>query len=68
MLEGVFFKISVAEDGTLIAETPEQYKDYLSTLNEAKWLQEAVEFATYRDTFYPDEEGNEEEELVLIPD
>ena len=51
LLEGIQFIITVHDDGTLSAETPEDAKLYMDDLNEEKWLKKVVEEAKTRDMF-----------------
>ena len=51
LLEGVMFIISIGEDGFLSAKTHSDDKKYMSRLNEAVWLEKAVEYSEMHDFF-----------------
>jgi hypothetical protein len=50
-LEGVMFIVTVEEDGRLSVQTSPEYADYMSSLNEEMWLEEALDYAERNDMF-----------------
>ncbi len=51
LLEGMYFLLTVNDDGTLSVETPQSAKDYMSKLNEERWLKQALDYVKDNDLF-----------------
>jgi len=51
LLEGMHFLLTINDDGTLSVETPQSAKDYMSKLNEERWLKQALDYAKDNDFF-----------------
>jgi len=66
MMEGVFFKITVLEDGTLKAESSKKSKEYMKQFNEEYWIKEALRYAERTDFFFSKHGGGEDLELEEI--
>lgn len=57
LLEGVGFKAELTPTGFLEVSVAPHSVRYMEDLNEAKWLQSALEFAENNDTFSTTENG-----------
>ena len=66
LLEDVWFKVSVKEDGTLHVEIADSSREYFESFNAKKWLKAMKDFAELTDLFYELDEGGGEE-LELLP-
>ena len=64
LLEGVMFKATVNDNGSLSVEVCDSSKDYMRGLNGNKWIKEAYEYAAGNDVFSETENGGED--LCLI--
>ena len=64
LLEGMHFLLTINDDGTLSVETPQSAKDYMSKLNEERWLKEALDYAKDND-FFEGLDGLEDINLVM---
>lgn len=66
LLEGVWFKATIQEDGTLEVEPCKKSESYLATLNRNYWIKEALQYAEGNDLF-SECEGGSESDLELLP-
>lgn len=64
LLEGMHFLLTINDDGTLSVETPQSAKDYMSKLNEERWLKQALDYAKDND-FFEGLDGIEDINLVM---
>ena len=64
LLEGMHFLLTINDDGTLSVETPQSAKDYMSKLNEERWLKQALDYAKDND-FFEGIDGLEDINLVM---
>lgn len=64
LLEGMHFLLTINDDGTLSVETPQSAKDYMSKLNEERWLKKALDYAKDND-FFEGLDGIEDINLVM---
>ena len=64
LLEGMHFLLTINDDGTLSVETPQSAKDYMSKLNEERWLKQALDYAKDND-FFEGLDGLEDINLVM---
>lgn len=64
LLEGMHFLLTINDDGRLSVETPQSAKDYMSKLNEERWLKQALDYAKDND-FFEGLDGLEEINLVM---
>lgn len=60
LLEGVIFKAELLPDGFLEVSTAPRSASYMKSLNENKWLEEALAFAIQNDMFMASETGSDE--------
>ena len=51
LLEGMHFLLTINDDGRLSVETPQSAKDYMSKLNEERWLKQALDYVKDNDLF-----------------
>ena len=65
LLEGVMFKATIQDDGSMKVEVTPESADYLRGLNAKKWLKEALEYAQGNDLFSEKPDGSGED-LVLL--
>jgi len=64
LLEGMHFLLTINDDGRLSVETPQSAKDYMSKLNEERWLKKALDYAKDND-FFEGLDGIEDINLVM---
>lgn len=64
LLEGMHFLLTINDDGRLSVETPQSAKDYMSKLNEERWLKQALDYAKDND-FFEGLDGIEDINLVM---
>lgn len=64
LLEGMHFLLTINDDGRLSVETPQSAKDYMSKLNEERWLKQALDYAKDND-FFEGLDGLEDINLVM---
>lgn len=64
LLEGMHFLLTINDDGTLSVETPQSAKNYMSKLNEERWLKEALDYVKDND-FFEGLDGLEDINLVM---
>lgn len=64
LLEGMHFLLTINDDGRLSVETPQSAKDYMSKLNEERWLEQALDYVKDND-FFEGLDGLEEINLVM---
>tara|TARA_B100000900_G_scaffold139574_1_gene118286 strand:- start:4 stop:414 length:411 start_codon:yes stop_codon:yes gene_type:complete len=64
LLEGMHFLLTINDDGRLSVETPQSAKDYMSKLNEERWLKKALDYAKDND-FFEGLDGLEDINLVM---
>lgn len=65
LLEGVIFKATIQNDGTMKVEVTPASADYLRGLNAKKWLKEALEYAQGNDLFSEKPDGSGEDLQLL---
>lgn len=64
LLEGMHFLLTINDDGRLSVETPQSAKDYMSKLNEERWLEQALDYVKDND-FFEGLDGLEDINLVM---
>lgn len=66
LLEGVMFRATILENGTIIVTTKPEDAGYLEDLNMVKWMKEAHEVAKDDSTSFSNEHG--QGEILLVTD
>ena len=60
----MYFLLTINDDGRLSVETPQSAKDYMSKLNEERWLKQALDYVKDND-FFEGLDGLEDINLVM---